>query len=96
MQQKELLTATVAGLAAACRRAGRPDAAQALEDRTEEEWVQCLHDNWQCATAAWSADLVLGGLFWWGDTAEGLRYWAEVQARLNGFPFWLPEMSSSD
>jgi hypothetical protein len=73
----------------------RPDAAQALEHRTEEEWYDCFHDRepWEYPLPEMvnghpeladcsSAHRLLDNLFAWCDSPEGGPYWSAVHTQL--------------
>jgi hypothetical protein len=71
-------------IVAGCRKAGRPDAAQALEERTEEEWAQCTSGSGYYKEQ-YARGTVAENCSWtqcWRETPEGGPYWADVQDRL--------------
>jgi hypothetical protein len=70
-------------VAAACRAIKRPDAAQALEDRTEEEWALCeklANDGW--LSLDFGAERLLDRLFIWDLSPEGQDYWWDVLKKI--------------
>jgi hypothetical protein len=86
MDSLELRNKLVARVAEACRAIKRPDAAQALEYRTEEEWAACgtpgrtrIEDHRLPASAA--CDLLAN----WAHSPEGHAYWFNVKAQLSAY-----------
>jgi hypothetical protein len=64
-----VLPELVQEMAAICREAKRPDAAQALEDRTEEEWLKCFSSSWRRRPALINRANLLTISFAWSQQA---------------------------
>jgi hypothetical protein len=73
------LDEVVAGL----RDCGRPDAAQALETRTPEEWAATTNGTgtglgFGLSERQPTLSASLGAMFWWDRSPEGWDYWRDV------------------